>query len=155
MKVGVPQGTIILGLLLFVIYTNDLVCLLRNNLISSYADDTIVVSFGQTRKIAELVMSLYLKIVCKRLISNQLSLNTAKTLCIALELYVDSIPLVNISVNDKPIENVEFCKYLGVLLVSNFRWNVHINYILCICKGRNKEWISYLPILHIMKLHER
>lgn len=139
LEVGVPQGTI-LGPLLFIIYINDLLNVLPDNAISSYADDTIVISLGETWEETQLSMNLYLKKVSEWLISNQLSLNIAKTVFIAFGLQSDSVPnTLDIRINDKQIQRVEFCKYLGVLFDSNLRWNVHINHIV-----RKTKYLIYL-----------
>lgn len=44
--------------------------------------------------------------------------------------YRDSVPAkFEIQVNDKKLNRVESCKYLGIIFDYNLRWNEHIDYI--------------------------
>lgn len=96
--------------------------LLPKNSMSPYANEI----FGETWEMARLEINSYFQIVSKGLISNQFSLKIAKTVCIAFGLYADSVPIIlNIHINDKPIQKSEVCKYLDILMDRSLIWNAH------------------------------
>ena len=120
-KVGVPQGSI-LGPLLFIIYINDLLSLLPDGCIVSYADDTVILSSGKTWEIALNNMRMYLKKVCDWLKLNKLSINLTKTVYITFGIYITSIPQnVSINIDNIELNNVESTKYLGVYFDRHMR----------------------------------
>lgn len=126
---GVPQGTI-LGSLLFIIYVNDLLISMPENIVS-YADDTAILSIGNDWKNVETTMNKYLEDVSIWLALNKLTLNVKKTVYITFGNYCDSVPKeLNISINQEKIKRVENCKYLGIIFDFNLRWNEHIKYII-------------------------
>lgn len=128
-KTGVPQGTI-LGPLFFILYINDLLINLPEDIILSYADDTSVIATDMNWQIAELKMNNYLKLISDWLALNELSLNVDKTVFITFGNYSDSVPLsVNLVINGHSLERVETCKYLGIIFDYRMRWENHILYI--------------------------
>lgn len=127
--IGVPQGTI-LGPLLFAIYINDLLDILSDDSIVSYADDTVIFSVENNWYLTEKNMNEKLDKVYKWLNLNQLSLNAVKTVYIAFGSYQDSVPEeLNIFINDHKLQRVEYCKYLGLYLDYRLKWNTHIDSI--------------------------
>lgn len=123
-NIGVPQGTI-LGPLLFLIYMNDI-----ENSCILYADDTVVLSVSNTWRGAERKMNELLAKIDKWFIQNRLTLNLEKTVYMALGVYKDSTPsALNVSIRNQSITRVTTCKYLGVQIDCNLRWEDHINLI--------------------------
>lgn len=129
-KTGVPQGTI-LGPLFFIIYMNDLLNVIPNESIISYADDTTIITSGNNWEEVELKMNKLLIIVHEWLIENKLTLNVQKTVYITFGLHCDTIPEnLNIRIDDKQITKVDSCKYLGIIIDSSLKWDKHIEHLI-------------------------
>lgn len=127
---GVPQGTI-LGPLLFILYVNDLLTMMPENTILSYADDTAVIVKGKTWKEVEQQMNNYLEEVSIWLKLNKLTLNINKSVFITFGNYSDSVPrIIDIKINNVSLERVTYTKYLGIIFDTNMRWSEHIEYLI-------------------------
>ena len=76
-NIGVPQGSC-LGPLLFLIYINDLPCILKSSIVSMYANDASI--HHSSEDITQLNMALNeeLRRLDRWLQGNKLSLNVAK-----------------------------------------------------------------------------
>ena len=111
LKCGVPQGTI-LGLLLFLIYINDLPNCLTSCQPRMYADDTHITYAG-----VDVNLNHDLDNLNKWLLSNNLTLNSAKTEFMPIgsrqNLSTLSNPL-KLSIDNVAIEHVSCVKSLGI-----------------------------------------
>ena len=129
LKFGVLQGTI-LGPLLFLIDINDLPNCLTSSQPRMYADDTHITYAGVDVNSIQLNLNHDLDNLNKWLISNKLTLNTAKTEFMLIgsrqKLSTLSNPL-ELSINNVPIEHVSSVKSLGVFIDENLRWQTHID----------------------------
>ena len=127
---GVPQGTI-LGPLFFILYINYLLTSMPDDLIISFADDTVVFATEKTWSSVELKMNNYLSIIYKWLAINKLSLNVDKTVCMKFGSYVNSVPSnFDILINGCKLKRVKQCKYLGIVFDYRMTWEEHIKYLI-------------------------
>lgn len=137
---GVPQGSK-LGPILYIIYANELITILKNSTTFAYADDTaILVSHENIEEEAE-IMQNELNTMTKWCHDNGLIINATKTKIIHFRprhiprthitpIFHNTQCLHRISNNTidsctTKIELVESYKYLGVYLDEFFKWKTH------------------------------
>ena len=161
---GVPQGSI-LGLLLFIIYMNDLPLFVTNAQISMYADDTSL--YNNIKSVSEIkdnLIPVFLKI-CDWLRSNKLSLNTIKTEFMVTGSQnklnnTDSDPVTtpyHISIDGFAIKRTKAVKYLGLVVDDALTWSQHIDYIsskIAPGVGILKRTRSFLPKQSLLTLYK-
>lgn len=64
------------------------------------------------------------------LADKKLILNANIMVYITFGNYCDSVPInLYVKIKDKLLDRVECCKYLGVLIDYNLKWNKHIEYL--------------------------
>ena len=117
---GVPQGSI-LGPLLFIIYTNDLFAhWATENSLYMYADDTLIMSTGQTEMEATEKSQERLDILTSWCCKNKLTINIKKTkhMCITNK----KSPLTHkIQIDQINLANVEGFEYLGIYMDNKLK----------------------------------
>lgn len=124
---GVPQGSV-LGLLLFILYINDIVTCVKNGNINLFADDTLLCI--TTTNIEEGISKLNedLTRIYEWLNVNKLKLNVSKTKWMILSK--SELNNINsIKINNEEIERVKVFKYLGITIDENLKFNEHLTVI--------------------------
>ena len=111
---GVPQGSL-LGPLLYLCYSNDMVCSVRNRLLL-YADDSVILVSNKDHRIVSQELSSDLQTCNQWLVDNQLSLHVGKTECILFGSHIrlKRVSDFHIKYNDQTINPQDSINYLGV-----------------------------------------
>ena len=128
---GIPQDSV-LGLLLFNIYINDITEASTKFDFIMNADDTTLTSsrenFGKLTDAASLERELneeISKVYCW-LLSNKLTLNTAKSKFLIFFKHPKVIPRLNLKIAGNTIEQVAEIKFLGINIDQNITWKSHV-----------------------------
>lgn len=131
-KLGVPQGSI-LGPVLFLIYMNDLTRVDSNIKTALFADDTTLMSTGETLQEAAKNMNEILEKISTWFQCNKLNLNPSKTRYMIFNHKTEEIDLIRI--NNTPIKRVwtkgseTSFKLVGIHIDENLKWINHITAI--------------------------
>lgn len=122
---GVPQGSV-LGPLFFLVFINDIVSVVPVK-IKLFADDCIIYQeIKNSNDQSQLNFSLaQIENWCS---TWQMKINRKKTVTMTVTRKRKPL-LFPYSVNGHPLSSVKSCKYLGVILTSDLRWNEHVSYI--------------------------
>ena len=127
---GVPQGSI-LGPLLFILYVNDLSICFKYSTVNMYADDTVF--YCSDISVASVTHKLQhdLLTVASWLQANKLSLHIGKTSCMIFgnnrKKELQDNPNLDISLSDEDISQESDCKYLGITLDNQMKFEIHVN----------------------------
>ena len=130
-NVGVPQESC-LGPLFFLVYVNDLPCIVKSSKVSMYADDTSI--YHSSKDIAQLnaVLNEELRRLDRWLKGNKLSLNVARTRSMLIttkqkKKYLTAAnQALQPSIREEHIEIICNTKYLGVQIDENLTWKNQI-----------------------------
>jgi len=134
---GVPQGSI-LGPLLFLIYINDLPDYLApDTLCAIFADDTKIFrpieSEDDTRQLQQDINNI-------NEWGEKWGLTFNKQKCKSLSIIgTQDVIIHQYSIGNHSLERVDEMNDLGLIITSNFRWNVHIT--TCTKKAERQLWL--------------
>lgn len=145
-ELGVPQGSI-LGPLLFILYANDMLSVLRKSIGFQYADDTAIVVSNNNIDCATETMQAEFDNILSWCHDNGLIVNVKKTKLIHIRpphivrtpikirfhsfdcLHKNQTPLSLTDNCTEYIDAVNVYRYLGVEVDYNFKWDHHIKYL--------------------------
>ena len=133
---GVPQGSI-LGLLLFLVYVNDM-CTSVNCMLSLYADDSALLFSHRDPDVIADRLSTELSNCMRWLVDNRLSLHVGKTECLIFgsKAKLKKVNSFSVLCDGTAVQRVHSVKYLGVLLDGSLCSSFHVSSLLKICNGR-------------------
>ena len=126
---GVPQGSI-LGPLLFLLYINDISKSSDILKFFLFADDTTVFYSADPSDLnSENILNTELEKVSCWLAANKLSLNVKKSNFLHFHRGKAPKTVLNIKINNIPVEEKEHTKYLGTFIDNKLSWKVQIQHI--------------------------
>ena len=119
---GTAQGSC-LGLLLFIIFMNDIYLLPTFSKIILFVDDTTLINSSKNVHFLKYSLEHDMSILTDWYHANQLSLNVNKT--VLIKFWPESKPFT-VKIGDVELKNSNSTKFLGVTVDECLTWNVHV-----------------------------
>ena len=125
---GVPQGSV-LGPLLFLVYVNDIRNILHQSEHFLYADDTVIVSYGDCIQNTIPNLQLDLDNFWSWCQANKLTINTKKSnyVIYGTNQKVSKVRQCNLMLQHDTLIRTQSYKYLGFHIDSHLNFNTHID----------------------------
>ena len=144
---GVPQGSL-LGPLLYLIYSNDMVLSIKHKLLL-YADDSVLLVCDKNPEAVSKSLSSELENCNNWLIDNKLSLHVGKTECILFgsKRTLKGVNAFTVNYKGTTITNSSTVKYLGVVLDNNLSGERMVSTVSAKAIGKLKFLYRYGHIL--------
>ena len=148
---GVPQGSI-LGLLLFVLYINDLPSVVKNAKVALFADDAKCFMKVNSSDDCQLLQNDLIKLVEW---SNIWELNFHPSKCQVISVTRKRHPLnFDYHMSNTKLSTVHSIKDLGIVISSKLDWNTHVNSIVKKCNrklGLIKRTVGFNAPVNVTK----
>ncbi len=142
---GVPQG-LVLGPLLFIIYTNDLPNALRGSRCILFADDTTIYHSSIDLNASAATLANDLEQLTDWFRANKLSLNVSKTNYMIFSNTLN-LPETHMNIGNEQIAKVGNTKFLGIQMDDKLNWKKHLDY----CKNKMSSGLYALKtVKHLL-----
>ena len=130
-KQGVPQGSV-LGPLLYVIYSNDIVEKIKNSGFAFYADDTVLYSKKKSLDQAGIDIQKDLDGLTDWYTTNKIYINTSKTkaMFFGSKAKLASYTLPTFYINNNEVQRTKSYTYLGIKLDEQLSMDTHANSVI-------------------------
>ena len=110
---GIPQGSA-LSPLLFLVYVNEMPLQVQHGCLLQFADDTCLISVGDTSDIVAKTLQDDLSMLSQWAIESKMQLNIKKSSIMWFSVKRSVVSMPSIMVNNVPLSSVQKQKYLGI-----------------------------------------